>query len=99
MTGNASVGTTDVIGLPVRVTDKGYVGTMKYNNVITQDTSTVVVADTTSPATTTTGDVRGTVSLSGASDGSKRLIMGILLNGLACGPNSTRVGAFGVTQA
>jgi excinuclease ABC subunit B len=47
--------------------------------------------------TPVTNDVRGTVAVS-TSDGTKRLVMGILLPALAAGPAATRVGAVGVTQ-
>jgi hypothetical protein len=96
--GNISVGFTDTVGLPVRVTDRVYTVSVNWNNTLARDTGTLTVADTTSPATTATGDVRGTYALSSASDGSKRLVMCIALPALACGPNSTTAGAFGVTQ-
>lgn len=93
-----AVGTTDIIGLPVRVTDAGYLASVGYNNTLARDAGTFVAAAT-ATATTTTGDVRGTYLPSGACDGIKRLVMGILLPGIAVGPNATRVGALGVTQA
>lgn len=96
--GTIAVGTTDIIGLPVRVTDAGYLASVGYNNTLARDAGTFVAAAT-ATATTTTGDVRGTYVPSGACDGIKRLVMGILLPGIAVGPNSTRVGALGVTQA
>lgn len=97
-TGNVSVGTTDTVGLPLRVTDRTYIGHVGWNNTLARDTGTATVADTTSPATASTGDVRGTYALSSASDGSKRLVMAIYLPALAVGPNATTAGAFGVTQ-
>lgn len=93
-----TVGTTDILGLPVRVTDAGYIARVGYNNTLAEDAGTFVAADT-ATATTTTGDVRGTYVPSGATDGIKRLLMGILLPAIAVGPNATRVGALGVTQA
>ena len=63
-----------------------------------RDAGTFAAADTTSPATTTTNDVRGTYVPSSAPDGAKRLVMGILLPALAVGPNATRIGALGVNQ-
>jgi len=97
LTGNGSAGTTNIFGLPYRVTDRGYLDP-SWNNTLARDAATVVVADTTSPATATTGDVRGTLVPSSAADGSKRLIVSIGLPGIASGPNATRAGAFGVTQ-
>ena len=93
-----TVGTTQLIGLPVRVIDGGYLARIGYNGVSAIDAGTFAAAAT-ATATTTTGDVRGTYSPSSAPDGIKRLVIGILLAGIAVGPNSTRTGALGVTQA
>ena len=97
-----TIGTTDVLGLPVRVIDAGYVVKVGWNNTLAQDTggnSQFTVADMTNPATSTTGDVRGTYIPSTASDGVKRLVMTIAIPAIGAGPNATRVGALGVTQA
>ena len=93
-----TMGTTDILGIPVRVFDAGYVTNVKYNNTLAADAGTFAAAITTT-ATTTTGDVRGTYVPSGACDGIKRLVMSIAMPGIAVGPNATRVGALGVTQA
>ena len=93
-----ALGTTDILGIPVRVTDAAYIASVGWNNVLARDTGTFVAAVTTT-ATTTSGDVRGTYVPSEATNGAKRLVMGILLPAIACGPNSTRTGALGVTQA
>ena len=95
--GNISVGFGDVIGLPYRVTTRDYV-TFNYNATVGL-LAAVTVADVTSPATTTTGDVRGTVTLASAADGAKRIVATLALPAIACGPNATRIGALGVTQA
>jgi len=92
------IGTSDVLGLPVRVFNVAYVASVKTNSTLAQDTGTFVAADT-AVATTTTGDVRGTYVPGTASDGINRTVMGILLPAIAVGPNATRVGALGVTQA
>jgi hypothetical protein len=92
------VGTSDVLGLPVRVFNVSYVASVKSNNTLAQDAGTFVAAAT-QTATTTTGDVRGTYTPATASDGIVRTTMGILLPAIAVGPNATRVGALGVTQA
>ena len=92
------IGTSDVLGLPVRVFNVAYIASVKSNSTLAQDAGTFVAADTTT-ATTTTGDVRGTYTPATASDGIVRTVMGILLPGIAVGPNATRVGALGVTQA
>lgn len=93
-----TVGTTDIIGCPVRFNNKGYLARVGWDNTLAEDAATVVVADATT-ATTTTGDVRGTVVPSSACDGSKRLVVAVLLTAIQCGPNATRAGALGVTQA
>jgi hypothetical protein len=98
-TGTAvTFGTTQLLGLPVRVTDGGYICHVGWNNAFAIDGGSLVAAATV-PATTTTGDVRGTFSPSSAPDGIKRLVVGIMLPGIAVGPNATRTGALGVTQA
>ena len=98
-TGTAlTIGTTDILGIPVRVVDAGYVVGVGWNNTLARDAGTFVQAATTT-ATTTTGDVRGTYLPSSASDGIKRLVMTIGCNAIMVGPNATRVGALGVTQA
>jgi len=94
----AVVGTSDVLGIPVRVTNVAYVASVKSNSTLAQDAGTFVAADT-ATATNATGDVRGTYTPATASNGIVRTVMGILLPGIAVGPNSTRVGALGVTQA
>ena len=93
-----AIGTTDILGIPVRVTNVAYVSSVRTNSTLAQDTGTFVAAVTTT-ATTTTGDVRGTYVPGTASDGINRTVMGILLPAIAVGPNATRVGALGVTQA
>ena len=98
-TGTAlTVGTTDILGIPVRVANVAYVASVKSNNALAQDGGQFTAADT-ATATTTTGDVRGTYAPATASDGIVRTVMGILLPAIAVGPNSTRTGALGVTQA
>jgi len=96
--GTVAVGTTDVLGLPVRVTNVAYVVSVKSNNTLAQDAGAFVAADT-ATATTGTGDVRGTYAPATASNGIVRTVMAIGLPGIAVGPNATRVGALGVTQA
>jgi hypothetical protein len=93
-----AVGTTDILGAPLRITDRGYVTRAGWDNTLAEDAGTMTVAATLT-ATTTTGDVRGTYLPSSAADGIKRLVMGIALPAIAAGPNATRIGALGVTQA
>jgi hypothetical protein len=93
-----AVGTTDILGSPVRILDNAYIVHAGYNNTLADNAGTATAA-VTATATTTTGDVRGTFAPSGATDGLKRLVMAIAMPGIAVGPNATRVGALGVTQA
>lgn len=98
-TGNVTAGFGDVLGLPVRVTDAGYIVRAGWAGVLAADAGTFVAAVTTDPATTTTGDVRGTYTPSSAANGTRRLVMAIAVPALGSGPSATRIGAFGVTQA
>jgi hypothetical protein len=94
-----SVGTADVFGCLVRFIDKSYIVRYGWNNATTDDTSGVLTVAATATATTTTGDVRGTFAPSTAADGIKRAVVTVALPAIAVGPNATRVGALGVTQA
>jgi hypothetical protein len=96
-TSTITVGTTQLLGLPIRVTNGVYLAHVGWSTGFAIDSGSLVAADT-ATATTTTGDVRGTFSPSTAPDGIKRLILGILLPAIAIGPNATRIGAFGVNQ-
>jgi len=99
-TNGLTVGYSNVFGIPVRVTDAAYITNVKWDATLAANAGTFVAAVQTDPATASTGDVRGTYAVAGsAPDGARRLIMVIALPALACGPNATRVGAFGVTQA
>jgi len=92
---NYSVGTTDIYGLPLRSDNFGDLA-INYNATgITANTG-YVAAVTTSPATTTTGDVRGTYALQSAADASKRLVVRQFITPANMGSIS---GLFGVTQA
>ena len=92
-----TIGTTQLLGLPVRVTSGVYISHVGWDTGFAIDTGTLAVADTVT-ATTTTGDVRGTFSPSTAPNGIRRLVLGIMLPAIAAGPNATRIGAFGVNQ-
>jgi len=73
-TGTLSIGTTDVFGLPLR-SDLFEYTDLYYNGVLITAATGWTTADITSPATTTTGDVRGTYAVQSASDGTKKLIV------------------------
>ena len=99
MTGTLSVGTRDVFGFPVRATNVAYIASVKWDATLASNAGTFTAADATT-ASATTGDVRGTFAQAGnAADGTRRLVIGVMLTGLQVGPNATRAGAFGVTQA
>jgi len=93
-----TAGFNDKLGLPFRVTDVGYISSVKWAATLAADAGTFVAADTTSPATVSTTDVRGCYTPSSASNGTKRLVMAICLPAIAVGPNATRIGAAGVPQ-
>jgi hypothetical protein len=97
-TNGLTAGFNDVLGLPVRLTSRDYIVGSNFNATAVA-LSAYTVADQTATATTTTDDVRGTITLPSAADGTKRLVAAIALPGIACGPNATRIGALGVTQA
>lgn len=86
------VGTGDVFGLPIRANSRNYVLTAWNSAFVT--TGTFVAAVTTSPATTTTGDVRGTFAPADAADASKRLTLWVYV-----ADDDTQTGLYGVTQA
>lgn len=92
---NYAVGTTDIFGFPIKAAF--FHETMIwYNTTLITAGTGFVAADATTPATATTGDVRGTYAVQSASDGTKRL-------SFAVGPSqstiATAVGLFGQTQA
>ena len=92
---NYSVGTTDIYGFPMRSDYFGDVAINYASAAITANTG-YVAAVTTSPATTTTGDVRGTYALQTAANASNRLIVRQFVIPANMGSIS---GLFGVTQA
>lgn len=95
-----TAGTADLFGLPVCVVDAGYIGNIGWNNTLADNGGTFVVADQTTPATSLTGDVRGTYAQTGAaSNGARRLVIEILLSEINIGVAQTVLGVLGVTQA
>jgi hypothetical protein len=69
-----SVGTADVFGIGLLALSWGDV-LVHWNNALLTANTGFVAADTTAPATTATGDVRGTYAVQSASDGTKRLVI------------------------
>lgn len=92
--GTLTIGTGDVYGFPMRVDTIGYVTLFWNGSIITANTGWLT-SDTTSPATATTGDVRGTYAVQTASDGTKRLQIYVTPSVANVGSNT---GLFGVTQ-
>lgn len=86
-----TVGTGNVLGLPFRIVPAGLLAPI-FDGAA--DAGTVVVADETNPATSTSGDVRGTYAPAGTLNGAK--YVAALLK---VADNTTQVGAFGVTPA
>ena len=98
-TNGLTVGYRDVFGLPWRVTDAGYIVSVKWAGALADDAGTFVAAVTTDPNTAALGDVRGTYTPSSAANGTRRLLVHISLPAIASGPFATRTGALGVTPA
>jgi hypothetical protein len=71
---NYSVGTTDIYEFPIRVLEFP-MATVGWANAIVAVATGFTPADTTTPATSTTGSVRGTYAVQSASDGVKVLQM------------------------
>lgn len=87
---SATVGTGDVLGLPFRCDENGVLAARVAGAI---DAGTFVEADTTSPATTTTGDTRGTFDPTASVNGSNKVSLLLKPAGY-----STELLAFGVTQ-
>ena len=88
-----SIGTRDVFGMPLAVLDGGEVF-LAWNGVPITVSTGLTLADTTSPATTTTGDVRGTWGPPPSpATGTRRLYAYIY----ARNPDTAQ-GVYGVTQ-
>jgi hypothetical protein len=91
LAGNASVGSTDIFGIPYRTNSRNYLLTAWNGAFVT--TGTFAAADTTA-ATATTDDVRGTYLVPDAANGTKRLTLWISI-----ADDDTQTGLYGVAQA
>jgi hypothetical protein len=87
----ATVGSGVVLGLPFYLKDKGALFGIGFNDTLAKDAATVVDGVTTTPSATT-GDVRGTVSMSGSPDGSKVVSVAMFVD------LTSRTTQFGATQ-
>ncbi len=94
---NYSVGTADIFGFGILATYFGDTRIIWNNTQVTASTG-FVTADTTSPATSATGDPRGTYALQSASNGAARLQIYVspTLTALLAGPTT---GLFGQAPA
>jgi hypothetical protein len=91
---NYSIDTTDTIGFPLLAAAFEYTDIFMDGSLITANTG-FVAPDATSPATATTGDVRGTYALQTASNNADRLVMFVTPSVANIG---TTAGLVGVTQ-
>lgn len=95
-THNYSIGTADIFGF-------GILGVLWpnveifWNNAFITSSTGFVAPDQTTPATTATGDVRGTYAVQTASDNAKRLVVRVYPS-LALMTTSATIGIFGVAQ-
>ncbi len=94
---NYSVGTADVFGFNIAADH--FADVEIYWADVLQLVATFTAAVTTSPATATTGDVRGTFTAGSASDGTKRLDIYVKPSAARLTNATPAVGLFGVTQA
>lgn len=94
---NYSVGTSDIYGLQLAADFFAYAEI--YWVSVLQLLATFTAADATSPATTTTNDVRGTFTAGSASDGAKRLQMFVTPSAARLTQTPMSTGLFGVTPA
>jgi hypothetical protein len=97
---NVSIGQTDIFGMPILTPSWGAYVTIFWAGAALTAATGFVAPDATSPATASTGDVRGTLNLTsvtgGASDGTKR--MQVIITP-AVANTLTNVGLFGVVPA
>jgi hypothetical protein len=92
LAGNGSAGTLDIFGLPFVLVNISGVITVKWDGALAQNAGTAVIADATSPATATTGDVRGTYTQSGNAANGVRILA---ITWTIFNPD-TKIGLYGV---
>lgn len=92
----ATVGSGVAIGLPYLIAKNGIVDVVADN--LPDATYTTVVGDQTSPATSATGDVRGTITFTTAPNGTHAYAVGLRVYDRTGGADK-KSGAFGVTPA
>lgn len=92
-----SVGVSDIFGIGIMAAFWGDL-LVYWNNALLTANTGFTAAVTTSPATSTTGDVRGTYAVQSASDGTKRLQI-IVRPSIGAMLTNPTTGLFGVAQA
>jgi hypothetical protein len=92
--GGITAGTSDTLGSPVRIADKGKVLGVFVDGVPESTLTVVAGTATNATSTATTGDVRGTLLLNTASNGAKRFTALVLVTS-----RNTKEDVYGVTQA
>jgi hypothetical protein len=95
--GTVSVGTADSYEMPLR-SDYFHDMTIYWNEALITANAGYTACDTTSPATSTTGDVRGTYAVQSASDGVKRLAFYQRMGPARLNTSPPSLGMFGVPQ-
>lgn len=95
---NVNAGQSDIFGLPMLATAQSAIQGF-WNAIILNGVGTFVAADTTSPATATTGDVRGTYVPASASNNTKRLTLYMHPSLSQMVTSGINIGMFGVTPA
>lgn len=92
---NISVGTQDVFGFGLR-TSNFVLAQIYWNSALITATTGFTIADATSPATSVTGDVRGTYAVQSAADGVKKLTVMTMVTAFAATQGAS--GLTGQTQ-
>jgi hypothetical protein len=92
-----TIGTNDVIGFPIQVLRFGR-AEIFYNNALITANTGFTAAVTTSPATATTGDVRGTYALQSAADGTKTIQIAVYIPAANLNTVNGAASVYGVTQ-
>lgn len=96
--GTLTIGTNDVIGLPFQSLRFGRLE-IAYNNAWITANTGFTAAVVTVPATSLTGDVRGTYALQSASDGTKTIQVFITIPPANLNTTNGAASVYGVTQA
>lgn len=93
-----TIGTNDVFGFPFQVLRFGR-SEIAWNNAWITANTGFTAAVTTSPATATTGDVRGTYAVQSASDGTKTIQIMVTIPPANLNTVNGAASVYGVTQA